>query len=82
MRKDYLKHIIYSFAIAIILATGIHFFWAEHLKILAWPATVFIGLTKEVVWDGLLKKGDPDFKDLWCDVWGAGLGTILTMMIL
>ena len=38
---------------------------------LALFAAVFCGVLKEVVWDGWMKRGTFEFKDLICDLIGA-----------
>lgn len=80
MRKDLILHNIISFAISLIIAFVIHF-WKRDLMILALPVTILIGAGKELIWDKWLKKGTPEWKDLYCDVWGGLFGTILAYVL-
>lgn len=66
---DGLLHILACYAIAvtcgIYLNAGLALFIA-----------VFIGVAKEVIWDGWMKKGSFEFKDLISDMIGAVTGFI------
>lgn len=80
--NDKLKHIIVLFVIAVVLVIAIRFLWTRDMMILAWPASILIAAGKEVIWDGLFKKGTPEFKDFWAGVWSSGLATSLGYVIL
>lgn len=81
MRKDLVLHMILGFLIAGITAFVIQKFWIRELMIIATPITIIVGLAKELVWDKWMKQGTPEFKDLWCDMWGALVATILSYWI-
>lgn len=72
---DGLLHILACYAIAvtcgIYLNAGLALFLA-----------VFAGVLKEVVWDGWMKKGSFELKDLLCDLIGAVLGFIVLLPLL
>lgn len=69
---DGLLHILACYAIAvtcgIYLNAGLAIFIA-----------IFCGVLKEVIWDGWMKKGSFELKDLLCDLIGAVAGFIVLL---
>lgn len=46
--------------------------YANYVNVgLAFFAGIFIGFLKEIIWDGWLKKGTFELKDLICDIAGS-----------
>jgi hypothetical protein len=45
-------------------------------------SVVFVGLAKEIVWDRLLGRGDPDTWDLVADLAGVGIGVVVSLGLL
>jgi hypothetical protein len=80
--RGYVLHIILSLIISFLIAVGIRFFWIRDLMKIAFPATLFIGVGKELIWDKWMKRGTFEWKDIWFDAWGAGCGTVLAYIIL
>jgi VanZ family protein len=72
---DGLLHILACYVIAvtcgIYLNAGLALFIA-----------VFAGVLKEVIWDGWIKKGSFELKDLLCDLIGAVAGFIVLLPLL
>lgn len=69
---DGLLHILACYAIAV--TAGIYLNPG-----LALFVAVFCGVLKEVVWDGWMKKGSFELKDLLCDLMGAVAGFIVLL---
>lgn len=70
---DKIKHILISTAIAIVIYLFVGF-WA-------FPITLLIGLSKELIWDKWMKRGQFEWGDLICNLWGAIAGTTIGLMI-
>jgi len=63
MKRDKLDHIVYSFALTVVGAFLIPIGWAALLA-------VAIGALKEWYWDGLLRRGTPEWADFVADLIG------------
>lgn len=70
---DKIKHILIS--------TGIAILFSLFVGLWAFPATLLIGLSKELIWDKWMKRGQFEWGDLICDLWGATFGSILGLII-
>lgn len=69
IRKDDLLHIICSIIITSIF--NLFFVW--------WIAVIItfvIGILKELIWDRLLKKGTPEWRDILSDIIGILIGLL------
>lgn len=56
LRHDFLKH----FFIGFFLFAGLSVFFESWIALMI---TATIGLLKEAIWDGLMGRGTPDFRD-------------------
>lgn len=67
IRKDDLLHILCSVIIMTVLNI-ILVWWIAAL------ITLVVGILKELIWDMLLKKGTPEWRDLLSDIIGIIIG--------
>ena len=72
--QDGLLHILCSLVLCAVLGAFLPL-WAAVLISLA------IGVLKELIWDKLLKKGTPEWKDILADALGILLGGSLYLLI-
>ena len=72
--QDGLAHILVSLVLCAVLGVFLPL-WAAVLVTLA------VGVLKELIWDKLLKKGTPEWKDILADVLGIILGGSLYLLI-
>ena len=79
--KGYILHIILMFFGVFGLATIINFVWSREQMKLAFVVGMIIGAGKELIWDKLLKKGTPEWKDMHFNLWAGLAGIILAYMI-
>lgn len=73
IKTDGVLHFLASLSIT--LVAGL-FLKAE----LACFIAVFIGFAKEIIWDGAMKKGTFQWKDIIFDLLGSGIGFGLLML--
>jgi hypothetical protein len=71
MQGDKQHHIVYSFALAL---AGAKLFGLQKGIIFA----LTIGASKELIWDWLLGRGNPD----WCDMAANCIGVGLAVLVL
>lgn len=71
MRKDYLYHMIAGALITFACAFLISKFWDREYMIFGALAGILAGFFKEVIWDWLLDRGDPDGHDFYATLWGS-----------
>ena len=69
-RRDYQKHFLAGFIIAIIFTVLFNPFWGVFMGNLA-------GIAKEVVWDKGLKKGTFEWEDMAYTGWGACFSVLI-----
>lgn len=67
IRKDDLLHIVCS----IIIISSLKIFFPLWLSAII---TFGVGILKELIWDKLLKKGTPDWRDIISDTIGIFIG--------
>jgi len=72
MKKDKLYHLIAGFVIALIFGL--------FNPIAGLIIAVGVGVTKDVVWDLLLKKGTFEVLDIFATVIGAIMGTVVAIL--
>ena len=75
MRKDLILHALYGFLIALIACFISDNFW------IGWLMATLAGAGKELIYDMMLKKGTPDFKDAFATAWGGLAGAVVWLMI-
>ena len=69
---DGIAHLFACAFIAVALGGFMHFGAATAIAI-------FVGITKEIVYDGWLKKGTFSWKDILCDIVGALVGFLILL---
>lgn len=69
-RHDKLKH----FFVGFFLFAGLSVFMENHLALCI---TAIVAVLKEIVWDGLMKKGTPEVRDI---VYGVLPGLVIAMI--
>ena len=75
MRTDLLLHALCGFVIALIVAFLTGNFW------IGWLMAILAGAGKELIYDMMLKKGTPDFKDAFATAWGGLAGAVVWLVI-
>jgi len=66
---------VLHFCVAVVMAK---FFLAIGFSIIgAFMASFIVCVLKEVIWDGLMERGNPDFNDLLAGMAGALVGVLL-----
>jgi len=68
--KDKLHHIVYSFALVVAGAVFMPVGWAALIA-------VVIGALKEWYWDGIMRRGMPEWADFVADLIGVALACIV-----
>ena len=79
--KGYILHIVLMFTGVFGLATIINFAWSRDQMRLAFIVGMVIGAGKELIWDMWWKKGTPEWKDMYFNVWAGLAGETLAYMI-
>lgn len=69
IRKDDLLHILFSVIVMTVLKLLLSWWIAALI-------TLIVGILKELVWDKILKKGTPEWRDLVSDIIGILIGLI------
>lgn len=67
IRKDDLLHILVSVIIMTVLKLLLPWWIAALI-------TLLVGILKEIVWDKILKKGTPEWRDIVSDIIGIIIG--------
>lgn len=70
IRKDHVHRAVYSFAVTTLAALFVPLGWAV-------VAVGLISAAKELYWDGLLRRGAPEWGDFVADVLGVSLACIV-----
>ena len=70
--NDGLLHLIISFGLVSILSNYMNIGLSLFISVL-------IGFLKEIIWDGWMKKGQFQWKDLLCDLVGSLLAFLLLL---
>jgi len=82
--KDKIKHLGRGSLITAIAAVLIIIIWIPiaHPEVTLFSALVGIlaGIGKELIWDKLLGKGTPEFKDAYATIWASLTTAILIYM--
>ena len=72
--QDGLLHLLMSLILCLILSVFMPL-WASA------SITFFIGVAKELVWDGLLGKGSMEMKDIVADIVGVLIGVLSVVLL-
>lgn len=67
IRKDDLLHILFSVIIMTVLKLLLPWWIAALI-------TLIVGILKEIVWDKILEKGTPEWRDIVSDIIGIIIG--------
>lgn len=81
IRIDYVYHMVLSFIIGFIFILAIALLWNPKYIFLSLILVIIIGAGKELIWDKLLKKGTPEWQDLYFDTFGGLAAMILGYII-
>ena len=81
MMKDSIKHFLVSIIGTVIFSVFLFLFLDKELSVYFGGLIMFlIGISKEVVWDWLMKRGVPSLADVTADAMGVGVGMFIILL--
>lgn len=80
MRSDYLYHMAAGFIAGLILSLIIGIFSYEWMFV-SIIGVALLGIGKEWIWDKLLGRGTPEWKDFYFTVYGGLAGVVIAYLV-